>query len=131
MTAVTSASALALAANAAVAAQKIDENASAKVATRDAVCRRRKWLRLACARNQNWIAVDAAAATMIPNAATLACNDEVKASATRNGAKTSAMPPITASILARTITAAAIGALATRSGASSPEMVSHASPPAS
>jgi hypothetical protein len=34
----------------AVAAQVIDENASVKVATR--VCRRRKWLRLACARNQ-------------------------------------------------------------------------------
>ena len=27
--------------------QAIDENASAKVATRDEVCRRRKWLRLA------------------------------------------------------------------------------------
>ena len=40
-------------ANAAVAAQVIDENASANVARRDEVWRRRKWLRFACARNQN------------------------------------------------------------------------------
>ena len=38
-------------------AQVIDEKASAKVATREEVCRRRKWLRLAWARNQSWIAV--------------------------------------------------------------------------
>ena len=42
-----------------------------------------------------------------------------------------AMPPITASIFARTIWPAGMGAVATRSGASSPEMASQESPPAS
>ncbi len=41
------------AARPAVAAQVIDENASAKVATREEVCRRRKCERLACLRNQS------------------------------------------------------------------------------
>jgi hypothetical protein len=39
--------------NAAAAAQAIAANASAKVASRDEVWRRRKWLRFACARNQS------------------------------------------------------------------------------
>src|SRR3954462_245685 len=55
-------------ANAAVAAQVIDENASANVATRDEICRRRNWLRFACARNQSWIWVADAEATAIPMA---------------------------------------------------------------
>ena len=42
-----------VAASAAVAAQAMDTKASAKVATRDDVCRRRKWLRLAWARKQS------------------------------------------------------------------------------
>ena len=46
-----------MAATAAVAAQPIEENASAKVATRDETWRRRNWLRLAWVRNQSWIAV--------------------------------------------------------------------------
>ena len=40
------------AASAAVAAQAMDEKASAKVAMREEVCRRRNWLRLACVRKQ-------------------------------------------------------------------------------
>ena len=48
-----------------------------------------------------------------------------------NGANTSATLPVTASILARTIQCDGTGAVATRSGASSPEMASQASPPAS
>ena len=59
-------------ANAAVAAHPIEEKASAKVARRDEVWRRRNWLRLACARNQNWIAVDDAAPRMTPPAVTAA-----------------------------------------------------------
>jgi len=45
--AVTNAKPVPAAASPAVAAQVIDENASANVAMRDDVCRRRKWLRLA------------------------------------------------------------------------------------
>src|ERR1043166_4705438 len=52
--------------SAAVAAQLIDANASANVARRDEVWRRRKWLRFACARNQSWIAVADPAATRTP-----------------------------------------------------------------
>ena len=55
------------AARPAVAAQEIDENASAKVATRDDVWRRRKCDRFACLRNQSWIIVAAAAAIKIPD----------------------------------------------------------------
>src|SRR5205085_7029192 len=54
------------AASAAAAAQEIDENASAKVAKREAVWRWRKWRRVACLRNQNWMLVAAAAAIVIP-----------------------------------------------------------------
>ena len=48
--------------SAAVAAHPIDEKASANVASRDDVWRRRNWLRRACTRNQSWIAVADAAA---------------------------------------------------------------------
>jgi hypothetical protein len=54
-------------ASAAVAAHPIDENALAKVASRDEVWRRRNWLRRACIRNHSWIAV-ADAAAMAPSA---------------------------------------------------------------
>ena len=54
-------------ASAAVAAHPIEEKASAKVASRDEVWRRRNWLRLACTRNQSWIAVAEAAAMMTPS----------------------------------------------------------------
>ena len=40
-------------ASAPVAAHPIEQNASANVATRDEVWRRRNWLRLACTRNQS------------------------------------------------------------------------------
>ena len=46
-----------VAARAPVPAQPIEESASAKVAMREEVWRRRKRLRRACVRNQNWIAV--------------------------------------------------------------------------
>ena len=59
-----------LAASAAVAAQAMETKASAKVATRDEVCRRRKWLRLAWARKHSWISVAEAAAIATPSPAT-------------------------------------------------------------
>src|SRR5262245_50837944 len=59
-------------ASAAVAAQAIDEKASAKVATRDDVWRRRKWLRFAWVRNQNCTAVAEPVAAAIPAAETSA-----------------------------------------------------------
>ena len=59
-------------ASTAVAAHPIDENASANVASRDDVWRRRNWLRRACTRNQSWIAVADAEATMTPTAVTAA-----------------------------------------------------------
>ena len=74
-------------ASAAVAAQPIEENASAKVASRDEVWRRRNWLRLACTRNQSWIAVADVVAMMTPAAVTAACSGEAKASAATSGAK--------------------------------------------
>ena len=40
-------------ASAAAAAHPIEEKASAKVASRDEVWRRRNWLRFACTRNQS------------------------------------------------------------------------------
>src|SRR6185437_10982444 len=58
------------AARAPVAAQAIEEHASANVATRDEVWRRRKWVRRAWVRNHSWIAVaEAAAARMVRAAA--------------------------------------------------------------
>jgi len=44
-----------------------EHSASAKVAMRDEVCRRRKWLRFAWTRNQNWIEVAEAAAARTPS----------------------------------------------------------------
>src|SRR5262245_53566809 len=79
-----SASHIPAAASAAVPAQLIDANASANVAMRDEVWRRRKWLRFACARNQSWIAVAEPAATTTPVAATHAWYGASQASAARN-----------------------------------------------
>src|SRR5258706_5297855 len=79
-------------ASAAVAAQPIEQKASANVASRDEVWRRRNWLRLACTRNQSWIAAADVVAMMTPSAVTVACVREVKASAPISGAK---MTPIT------------------------------------
>ena len=64
---------------AAVAAQPIEEKASANVAMRDEVWRRRNWLRLACTRNQSWIAVADTVAMTTPGAVTAACGGEAKA----------------------------------------------------
>ena len=94
------ASMLPAAANPAVAAQPMDENASAKVATREDVCRRRKWLRFACARKKSWIAVDDAAATRTPIAVTKAAHSEAVASAATIGASTKATEPMTATSFA-------------------------------
>src|SRR3954464_4385107 len=60
--------------SAALAAQPIEEKASAKVASRDEVWRRRNWLRRACTRNQSWIAVADAALMMTAPALTAAWN---------------------------------------------------------
>ena len=118
-------------ASAAVAAQPIEEKASAKVASRDEVWRRRNWLRLACTRNQSWIAVADAAATMMPSAVTAACSGEANSQGIISGAKMTAIAISTTSILARVTRDAGNGAVATRSAASSPEIVSQARPPAS
>src|SRR5580704_13711816 len=118
-------------ATAAVAAQPIDEKASVNVATREETWRRRNWLRLAWLRNQSWIAVAAVVAMTMPPLATGACQGESTARTATSGANTKAMTPSTASTLARRIKLAGTGAVATRSGASSPEIASQARPPAS
>src|ERR1700693_6325939 len=84
-----------------VAAQPIEEKASAKVASRDEVWRRRNWLRWACTRNQSLIAVAEAAAMMTPAAVTAACSGDAKTSARTSGAKMTAIAISTTSILAR------------------------------
>src|ERR1700754_1305432 len=111
-------------ASAAVAAQPIEEKASAKVAMREEVWRRRNWLRLACTRNQSWIAVADTVAMITPSAVTAACRGEAKASTATSGAKIAAIAITTTSILALMTLAGGSGAVATRSAASSPEMVS-------
>src|SRR5258708_25051021 len=88
-------------ASAAVAAQPIEEKASAKVASRDDVWRRRNWLRLACTRNQSWIDVADAAPMMTPDAVTAACDGDAKTSASTSGAKMTLIAISTTSTLAR------------------------------
>src|SRR5262249_18756788 len=87
-------------ASAAVAAQPMEEKASAKVAMREEVWRRRNWLRFACTRNQSWIAVADTVATITPSAVTAACVGDAKASAATSGAKIAAIEISTTSILA-------------------------------
>src|SRR6478735_2300793 len=70
-----------------VAAQPIEEKASAKVAIREEVWRRRNWLRLACTRNQSWIAVADAAAIATPAAVIMACSGSRNARVATNGVK--------------------------------------------
>src|SRR6267154_1501008 len=72
-----------------------------------------------------------AAAMMTPEAVTAAWNGEAKISATISGAKIAPIAINTTSILARVTREGGSGAVATRSAASSPDMVSHARPPAS
>src|SRR5882724_9140832 len=122
------ASQLPAAATAPVAAQPMEDKASAKVAMRDEVWRRRKWLRLAWVRNQSWMAVAETVAARMPTAETRAPKGAATARAATKGAKTRAIPPITASIFARSTWRAETGADAMRSGASSPEMASQARP---
>src|SRR5207302_9709736 len=74
-----------------VAAHPIEAKASAKVAMREEVWRRRNWLRLACTRNQSWIAAADPVATNTPTAVTTACQTEANAIAIISGAK---MTPI-------------------------------------
>lgn len=88
-------------ASAVVAAQAIEENASANVARRDDVCRRRNWLRLACTRKQSWITVAAAAADNIPKAQTIPANTASSVSMATIGANITATMPMTASTLAQ------------------------------
>src|SRR5256885_13951716 len=88
-------------ASAAVAAQPIEEKASAKVASRDEVWRRRNWLRLACTRNQSWIAAADIVAMATPSAVTAACSGAANASAATSGAKMTPIAISTTSILAR------------------------------
>src|SRR5580698_8637655 len=68
-------------ASAAVPAHPIEEKASANVASRDEVWRRRNWLRFACTRNQSWIAVAEADAIATASAVMAACGGEANASA--------------------------------------------------
>src|SRR6195256_1323634 len=86
-------------AGASAAVDPIEETASAKVASRDEVWRRRNWLRLACTRNQSWIAAADTVATATPSAVTAACSGEAKASAAINGAKMTPVAINTTSIL--------------------------------
>src|SRR4051812_49646707 len=78
-------------ASAAVAAHPIEQKASAKVASREEVWRRRNWLRLACTRNQSWIAAAETVAMMTPSAVIAACSGDANASAATNGAKMTAI----------------------------------------
>src|SRR5689334_5340138 len=117
--------------SAAVAAQPIEEKASAKVARREEVWRRRNWLRLACTRNQSWMAVADMVAMTMPSAVIAACTGEARTSRAMRGVKTAAIAISTTSILALMTLLGGSGAVATRSAASSPEMVNQASPPAS
>src|SRR6201986_743821 len=89
------------AATAAVAAQPMEEKASANVATREETWRRRNWLRLAWVRNQSWIAVAQVAAITMPAPVIAACQGEATAMTATSGAKIAATMTITASILAR------------------------------
>src|ERR1700729_3854441 len=114
-----------------VAPHPIDEEASAKVASLEEVWRRRNWLRRACTRNQSWIEVADAAAVTTPSAVTAACSGEANTSAATSGANIAEIAISTTSILARITREGGSGAVATRSAASSPEIVSQARPPAS
>src|SRR4029079_16884620 len=86
-------------ASAAGAAQPIEEKASAKVARREEVWRRRNWVRLACTRNQSWIAVEDAAPRTTPAAVTAACSGATKARTASSGANTAPIEISTTSIL--------------------------------
>src|ERR1700761_2261751 len=81
------------------AAHPIEVKASAKVASREAVWRRRNWLRLACTRNQSWIAVDETVVIATPSALIAACVGEAKAIAATSGPNITPIAINTTSIL--------------------------------
>src|SRR5579863_6037357 len=130
-TAIMRANQLPLAATAPAAAHTMEENASANVAMRDDVWRRRKWLRLAWDRNHNWIITEETADAAIPKAAMIACAGENSARQITKGQNTTRMHSMTVSALACRMREGSRGAVSTKSFASSPEIVSHAKPPAS
>jgi MFS family permease len=84
----TTASQVPAAARAPVAAHPTEDKASAKVAMRDEVWRRRKWLRLAWVRNQSWMAVAEAVAGEDTDGRDQGGERRGDASATTKGAKT-------------------------------------------
>src|SRR4029078_2547608 len=88
------------AASAVVAAQAIEENASANVARREDVCLRRNWLRRASTRKQSWITVAAAAAASMPRPQTIPADTASSNNTATIGAKIKAIMPMTASTLA-------------------------------
>src|SRR3569832_2144806 len=112
--------------SAVVAAQPIEEKASANVASREEVWRRRNWLRRACTRNQSWIEVEAMVAISTPQLVTAACHGAIQANAAISGAKMMQITISPTSILARTTRVVGSGAVAPSSGASSPDIVSQA-----
>src|SRR5438477_7619614 len=122
MEAVTSAAASASAgissASVAVAAHPIDAKASANVARRDEVWRRRNWLRLACTRNQNCIAVADAAASKLATAVVAPSSGHASIKGAISG--TNSMPTTirTTSTLARITLQTGKGTVATNSEAS-------------
>ena len=64
-----------------MAAHPIEIIASAKVAIREEVWRRRNWLRLACTLNHSWMEVAELAAITTPAVVMTACPGETNASA--------------------------------------------------
>src|SRR5271154_4896856 len=97
------------AARAAAPAIEIDEKASANVASRDEVWRRRKCDRLVCALKKSWTEHAAAAERPAPTSVVAATNGEAHAMPMAKGMIGSATAVITASILARRIAAPVTG----------------------
>src|SRR3981189_3050581 len=77
------------------------------------------------------MAVAEADAITTPDAVTAACSGEANISATINGTKMTPIVISTPAILAPVARGGGNGGVATRSAASSPDIVSHARPPAS
>ena len=105
--------------------------ASQIVATRDETWRRRKCERLACERNHSWISVAPAAAAVVPSSVLSAALGEIGISTSESGTVIQATMPATADTFAASTCRGTSGAVSISSLASSPEMVSHARPPAS
>lgn len=109
----------------------MEERASTTVEARDEVCRRRKLLRFVCTLKHNWIVVTSTTeGAMLTTAIRPAVGDSIMVSMT-SGDTVTAIPMSTASIIVPITLAGWIGAVATSSGASSPDIASHAKPAAS